>query len=79
MASADVVPGDVILLGAGDRVPADARLLEAVNLRADEASLTGESTAVEKDARACASARRRGWATGGTWCSPGRCSSTAAG
>jgi Ca2+-transporting ATPase len=49
--SADVVPGDVLLLGAGDRVPADARLLEAVNLRADEASLTGESTAVEKDAR----------------------------
>jgi Ca2+-transporting ATPase len=51
VASAEVVPGDVILLGAGDRVPADARLLEAVNLRADEASLTGESTAVEKDSR----------------------------
>jgi Ca2+-transporting ATPase len=49
VASADVVPGDVILLGAGDRVPADARLLEAPNLKADEASLTGESTAVEKD------------------------------
>ena len=52
VASADVVPGDVLLLRAGDRVPADARLLEAVNLRADEASLTGESTAVEKDADA---------------------------
>ena len=48
--SADVVPGDILILRAGDRVPADARLLEAVNLRADEASLTGESTAVEKDA-----------------------------
>ena len=42
----------MLLLRAGDRVPADARLLEAANLRADEASLTGESTAVEKDARA---------------------------
>jgi Ca2+-transporting ATPase len=52
VASADVVPGDVILLQAGDRVPADARLLEAANLRADEASLTGESTAVEKSADA---------------------------
>jgi Ca2+-transporting ATPase len=50
--SSDVVPGDVLLLRAGDRVPADARLLEAVNLKADEASLTGESTAVEKDAAA---------------------------
>jgi Ca2+-transporting ATPase len=50
IASADVVPGDIVILRAGDRVPADARLLEAVNLRSDEASLTGESTAVEKDA-----------------------------
>ena len=48
IASAGVVPGDIIVLAAGDRVPADARVLEAVNLRADEASLTGESTAVEK-------------------------------
>ncbi len=52
IASAEVVPGDIILLASGDRVPADARLLEAINLRADEASLTGESTAVEKDADA---------------------------
>ncbi len=50
--SAEVVPGDIILLAAGDRVPADARLLEAINLRTDEASLTGESTGVEKNARA---------------------------
>ncbi|HSB69617.1 MAG TPA: cation-translocating P-type ATPase [Candidatus Methylomirabilis sp.] len=48
IASAEVVPGDIILLAAGDRVPADARLLEVANLQADEASLTGESTAVEK-------------------------------
>jgi Ca2+-transporting ATPase len=44
----DVVPGDVVLLHTGDRVPADARLLEAVNLQAEEAALTGESVAVEK-------------------------------
>ena len=44
----DLVPGDVILLRAGDRVPADARLSQAVNLTVDEAALTGESAAVEK-------------------------------
>jgi P-type Ca2+ transporter type 2C len=46
--SADLVPGDVILLATGDRVPADTRLVEAVNLRVDEAMLTGESVPVEK-------------------------------
>jgi Ca2+-transporting ATPase len=46
----ELVPGDVILLAAGDRVPADARLIEAVNLRAEEAALTGESAPVEKQA-----------------------------
>jgi len=44
----EVVPGDVILLEAGDRIPADGRLLEVVDLKTDEAVLTGESTAVEK-------------------------------
>ncbi len=44
----EVVPGDVIILEAGDRVPADARLFEAVSLKMDEAPLTGESTPVEK-------------------------------
>ncbi|MDP3789729.1 MAG: cation-translocating P-type ATPase [Candidatus Omnitrophota bacterium] len=43
-----VVPGDIVLLRAGDRVPADGRLIEAVNLQAEEAVLTGESLPVEK-------------------------------
>jgi magnesium-transporting ATPase (P-type) len=44
----DIVPGDYVLLDAGDRVPADLRLARARNLRVDEAILTGESVAVEK-------------------------------
>ena len=44
----DLVPGDVILLSAGNKVPADGRLVEAVNLQVEEAVLTGESVAVEK-------------------------------
>jgi len=47
--SRDLVPGDLILLQAGDRIPADARLVEAFNLRVDEASLTGESLPVLKN------------------------------
>ncbi len=44
----ELVPGDVVLLAAGDKVPADLRLLEAINLKIEEAALTGESVAVEK-------------------------------
>ena len=52
IASEDLVPGDILLLEAGDFVPADARLLEAVNLKAEESALTGESLSVEKNASA---------------------------
>ncbi|WP_197076510.1 HAD-IC family P-type ATPase [Luteimonas sp. FCS-9] len=45
---AELVPGDVLLLEAGDRVPADARLLRARGLRVDESVLTGESVPAEK-------------------------------
>src|SRR5512134_3363293 len=45
----DVVHGDVVVLRAGNRIPADARLLEAVNLQVQEAALTGESVPVEKN------------------------------
>ena len=48
----ELVPGDIIILNAGDRVPADARLLEAVRLQAEESALTGESTTVEKSSDA---------------------------
>ncbi|MCI0358471.1 MAG: cation-translocating P-type ATPase [Planctomycetaceae bacterium] len=44
----ELVPGDVVLLKAGDKVPADCRLIEAVNLQAEEAVLTGESVPSEK-------------------------------
>ena len=49
--SRNLVPGDIVLLEAGDRVPADLRLLRSANLQADEASLTGESLPVDKAAR----------------------------
>lgn len=48
--STQLVPGDIVLLEAGNYIPADIRLLEAANLRIEEAALTGESVPVQKDA-----------------------------
>ncbi len=49
ISSRDLVSGDVVLLETGNVVPADGRVLASVNLRTQEAALTGESEAVEKD------------------------------
>ncbi len=46
----EIVPGDVILIRAGNKIPADARLLEAFNLKVEESPLTGESVPSEKNA-----------------------------
>lgn len=52
IAATHLVPGDIILLEAGDRVPADGRLIVTHNVEIDEAALTGESHPVAKDASA---------------------------
>ncbi|MCL4504033.1 MAG: HAD-IC family P-type ATPase [Deltaproteobacteria bacterium] len=75
--ASEVVPGDLLVLHTGDRVAADARLLSAVNLEADEALLTGESTAAAKDPAAVAApqtvvADQRGMVFGGTVITYGR-------
>lgn len=49
IATHEIVPGDVVLVEAGDKIPADSRLIEAANLKTDEAPLTGESMPVSKE------------------------------
>lgn len=51
--AADIVPGDIVLLEAGDLVPADMRLVEIHSLKINEASLTGESQAIDKTTNTC--------------------------
>ena len=50
IASRELVPGDIVVLDTGDYVPADLRIIEAANLKSQEASLTGESVPSEKNA-----------------------------
>ncbi|MBW2189027.1 MAG: cation-translocating P-type ATPase [Deltaproteobacteria bacterium] len=73
----ELVPGDLILLHAGDKVAADARLVESINLRVDEAALTGESVPVDKnteplDAEDLALGDRTNMVFGGTIATYGR-------
>jgi len=49
VAAEEIVPGDIVLVEAGDRIPADGRLVVSIGLQADESALTGESKAAEKD------------------------------
>ncbi len=68
--TADLVPGDVVLLEAGDQIPADVRLAEVSNLKTDESALTGESVSVSKTSEPVAAdaelAERRSMAWMGT-------------
>ncbi|MDW4571277.1 HAD-IC family P-type ATPase [Microbacterium sp. M3] len=76
VAAADLVPGDVVRLMPGDKVPADLRLLQAFQLRIDEAALTGESVPSSKTADAVAPdagvGDRRSMAFSGTIVSAGQ-------
>lgn len=71
----ELVPGDIVFLHSGDRVPADMRLLHAKNLRIDEATLTGESVPVDKTTQELQSdasiADRRNLAFAGTMATTG--------
>src|SRR5208337_189341 len=72
----ELVPGDVVLLESGDRIPADLRLVDVKNLRTEEAALTGESVPIDKTTDAVAEKAtvgdREGMAFSGTLVSSGR-------
>ncbi len=73
-----LVPGDIVFLEAGNFIPADVRLIEAVNLRVEEAALTGKSVPVQKNA-ALRMEKDAPWATARTPPSWAPSSPTAAG
>jgi Ca2+-transporting ATPase len=64
----DLVPGDVFLLRAGDKVPADARLFESVNLQVEEAPVNGEAAIGDRRSQKYGACRHRGH----LWAWPGR-------
>jgi magnesium-transporting ATPase (P-type) len=72
----DLVPGDIVLLESGDRIPADVRLVDVKNLRTEEAALTGESVPIDKTTDATAEKStvgdREGMAFSGTLVASGR-------
>src|SRR5215468_8225103 len=72
----ELVPGDVVLLESGDRIPADLRLVDVKNLRTEEAALTGESVPIDKTTDAVAEKAtvgdREGMGFSGTLVSSGR-------
>jgi len=74
--SEDLVPGDIVLLESGDKIPADMRLLDVKNLRTEEAALTGESVPIDKTTEAVAERAtvgdREGMAFSGTLVASGR-------
>jgi magnesium-transporting ATPase (P-type) len=74
--SEELVPGDVVLLESGDKVPADLRLVEVKNLRTEEAALTGESVPIDKTTNAVSDKAtigdRTGMAFSGTLVASGR-------
>jgi magnesium-transporting ATPase (P-type) len=76
IAAEELVPGDVVLLESGDRIPADLRLVEVRNLRTEEAALTGESVPIDKTTAAVSERAtvgdREGMAFSGTLVSSGR-------
>lgn len=64
----ELVPGDIVLLEAGDKVPADLRLLQCHSLQIQEAVLTGESLPVDKDAAAAGHCSTASWCGKYCWC-----------
>ena len=79
--AAELVPGDVVLLHEGDRVPADGRLIEASDLKVDQSSLTGESEPVRLDpaARTRTCWKAATWCSRARWCMAARRASSSAG